>query len=81
MSRAMAEGLGFEEALAALEERVRRIESGELALEDALTLYEEGVALAERCHDQLDAAEERVTKLRQGAHGIEEMPVEDRPAD
>ena len=78
MSRAEAEGLGFEEALAALEDRVRRIESGEVPLEEALALYEQGVALAERCHDQLDAADERVAKLRRGARGIEEVPVPDR---
>jgi exodeoxyribonuclease VII small subunit len=78
MSRAEAEGLGFEEALAALEDRVRRIEAGEVPLEEALALYEQGVALAERCHDQLDAADERVAKLRHGARGIEEVPVPDR---
>ena len=72
-----AEEPGFEATLAALEERVRRIEAGELPLEEALALYEEGVSLAERCHAQLAAAEERVTRVRRGAHGIEDEPVRD----
>ena len=42
MSKTVAE-MGFEEAMAALEERVRKIESGELPLEETLALYEEGV--------------------------------------
>ena len=77
MSPVDTESLGFEAALAALEERVRRIEGGEIPLDEALALYEEGVALAERCHGQLEAAEERVAKLRRGPHGIEESPIPD----
>ena len=71
------EELGFEEALAALEDRVRRIESGDLPLDEALGLYEEGVALAQRCHEQLESAEDRIAKLRRGAQGIDEQPLPD----
>lgn len=67
--------LGFEAALDELEKRVRRIESGEVGLEDALALYEEGVALAQTCHDQLAAAEARVAALTRGTRGIEERPL------
>jgi exodeoxyribonuclease VII small subunit len=69
--------LGFEAALDELEKRVRKLEGGELPLEDALALYEEGVALAQRCQDQLEAAEERVAALTRGSRGIEEKKLPD----
>lgn len=69
--------LDFERALDELEKRVRRLESGDVALEEALALYEEGVALAERCQGQLDAAEVRVAQLTRGARGIDEKKLPD----
>jgi len=71
------EAPGFEGSLAQLEARVRSLEAGELSLEDSLRLFEEGVALAQTCHEQLEAAEARVTELVRGAQGIEERPVQD----
>lgn len=67
----------FEEALAALEARVRQLEAGEVPLEKALELYEEGVTLAQRCHQQLEAAEARVVQLGRGEQGIVETPIGD----
>ena len=67
--------LGFEEALAALEARVRRLESGEVGLEEALALYEEGVNLARTCHERLQEAERRVAALSRSAEGIREEPL------
>lgn len=67
----------FEEALAALEARVHQLEAGDTPLEDALRLYEEGVALATRCHAQLEAAEARVVLLTRGESGIEDTPLAD----
>lgn len=67
----------FEEDLEALERCVRELEAGEVPLEQALALYEEGVALGRRCHEQLDAAEARVAALSRGQEGIEEQPIEE----
>lgn len=67
----------FEEVLAALEARVQKLEAGEVPLEEALRLYEEGVELAARCHERLEAAENRVVQLTRGERGIEEQPVDD----
>ena len=53
----------FESSLAALEERVRRIDAGDLPLEQALRLFEEGVALARECHERLDSVEQRIIEL------------------
>ncbi|TNE85073.1 MAG: exodeoxyribonuclease VII small subunit [Deltaproteobacteria bacterium] len=69
----MAEG--FEASLSALEERVRKLESAEIPLEEALSLFEEGVELARSCHEQLEAAEQRVAALTRGSSGIEEQAL------
>ena len=65
----------FEDALAELEKRVRALEAGEVPLEQALALYEEGVALARACHEQLEVAEQRVAALSRGQRGIDETPL------
>jgi len=71
----MTEKAGFEEALTALEDRVRKLESGEIGLDQALALFEEGVTLARTCHEHLEAAERRVAALSRGRAGIEEEPL------
>lgn len=55
--------LSFEDTLALLEETVATLEAGSLPLDDALSLYEQGQALALRCSKLLDAAELRVEQL------------------
>jgi exodeoxyribonuclease VII small subunit len=54
----------FEELYHRLEEVVARLEAGGLGLEEALGLYEEGMRLARRCQEMLNAAELRITRLR-----------------
>ena len=57
----------FEEALEKLEEIVRRMEAGELTLEESLKAFEEGIKLSRLCAKKLDEAERRVDLLlRQG---------------
>lgn len=56
----------FEELAAQLEERARTLEDGNIPLERAIAVYEEGAALVERLREMLDAAELRVQRL-QGA--------------
>lgn len=62
----------FDQVLAELEDRVRKLEAGDLPLEDALDLYEQGVELARTCHEQLEEAEKRVATLARGRDGVEE---------
>ncbi len=57
------ESRSFEAALRELEERVQKLESGELPLDDALRLFEEGVGLVRECHERLDAADARIVTL------------------
>ncbi|MCX6023462.1 MAG: exodeoxyribonuclease VII small subunit [Chloroflexi bacterium] len=55
--------LPFEEAYSRLELAVQRLESGGLSLDEALSLYQEGMQLAGLCTHLLDNAELRVTQL------------------
>ncbi|MBL8152716.1 MAG: exodeoxyribonuclease VII small subunit [Anaerolineae bacterium] len=55
--------LSFEAAYAELERIIAQLESGELPLEESVTLYERGRQLAERCQAALDQAELRVSQL------------------
>jgi len=61
--------LSFEEALAELEEVVTRLESGEVALEQSIALYERGNALREHCEKKLKDAELKVEKITAGPEG------------
>ena len=59
----------FEEALAVLEESVQRLEAGELKLEEALEVFEKGVAASRTCSQWLDQTRERVQVLTADAEG------------
>jgi exodeoxyribonuclease VII small subunit len=53
----------FEESLKKLESIVDQLEKGDLALEESLKLFEEGVGLSAACKKQLDDAEGKVQML------------------
>jgi exodeoxyribonuclease VII small subunit len=59
----------FENALARLESIVEKLEKGELALEEALKLFEEGVTISQFCNTKLDEAERKVEILLQNKEG------------
>lgn len=61
--------MSFEEALRALEEVVRKLESGEVPLDDSITLYERGEQLRKHCQARLDAAQARIERIVQGPDG------------
>lgn len=55
--------MSFEQALQALDSAVTRLEAGNLSLEEAVALYEEGQRLARLCNERLDAAEIRLSRI------------------
>ena len=70
----------FERSLQRLEEVVKRLESANLPLDDAMKLFEEGVELTRECQKQLEQAEGRVEILLKKADGkiaAEPFEVED----
>jgi exodeoxyribonuclease VII small subunit len=67
----------FESALARLEEIVKSLEEGDLGLDAALELFEEGIGLSRRCHGKLEQAERRVELLLKDASGqLEAVPFQ-----
>lgn len=55
--------LTFESALEQLQQTVKKLESGELSLDQSLAQFEDGVRLSRLCQEQLSAAEQRVEIL------------------
>ena len=68
---------GFDAILVRLREVVGQLESGELSLEQALAVYEEGVQLARKGQQLLASAEQRVEILVSAAGGIETVPFDE----
>jgi len=58
----------FEQTLARLDEVVARLESGDVGLEEAVRLFEQGQALVATCRERLARAQQRIEELTgQGA--------------
>ena len=69
--------MSFEAALAELEQVVARLESGNVALEESITLYARGADLRAHCEERLKAAEARVAEIAQGPDGaLRSRPIE-----
>lgn len=68
--------LSFEQALEKLEGLVDRLDSGDLPLEQALSAFEQGVALTRRCAEQLDDAERRIEVLTREGDELVARPFE-----
>jgi len=59
----------FESALRSLEDIVAQLESGDLSLDRALELFEEGVRISRFCNTKLEEAQRKVEMLTRGADG------------
>lgn len=71
--------MSFEQALAALEAIVERLESGQGKLDEAIASYERGAALKRHCEAKLREAQTKVSRIQlgeDGAVGLEEIDVE-----
>ncbi len=55
--------LSFEKSFALVQERVKKMESGTLPMEDALKCFEEGVKQTRFCQESLTTAEQKVQQL------------------
>jgi exodeoxyribonuclease VII small subunit len=66
----------FEQALAKMEEIVRRMEAGDLTLEESLKAFEEGIRLSGICAKRLDEAERKVEILLKEGRGIAARPFQ-----
>lgn len=63
------EAMSFEDALAELEQIVRRLEAGQVKLDDAILCYERGTQLKRHCEQKLNEAQQRVDRIVVGPDG------------
>jgi exodeoxyribonuclease VII small subunit len=56
--------LAFEEQMQRLEEIVEILDDGEAALDEMLSLYEEGMKRSQYCREYLEKAEQKVTIIQ-----------------
>ena len=57
-----------------LEDIVKRLESGDLPLEESLKIFEKGVTLSRFCFNKLEEAEKRVSILIKDEGGVKKKP-------
>ena len=70
MSEKNTEPKLIEEIFERLESIISNLESGDIPLDKSLTLFEEGMTLAETCRAQLNAAEQKVQELMKDKDGL-----------
>lgn len=61
--------MSFEDALAELEQIVRRLEGGQVRLDEAILSYERGAQLKRHCESKLNEAQQRVERIVIGPNG------------
>ncbi|WP_088104730.1 exodeoxyribonuclease VII small subunit [Halalkalibacter urbisdiaboli] len=67
------EELTFEEAMEKLEEVVEQLEKGDVALEKAISMFQEGMALSKQCHEKLVKVEKQMDQILHADGEIEEV--------
>ena len=67
----------FEDNLESLEEIVKKLENGDIPLDDAITKFNEGMLLASKCNEILENATEAVTKVMKKDGTLEKFKVDE----
>ncbi|MBO5009552.1 MAG: exodeoxyribonuclease VII small subunit [Clostridia bacterium] len=73
----MNNDIKFEELIEKLEDEVKKLESGNISLDEALLSFENAIGLVKQCNERLETAERRVRLLVESANG----EVSDREFD
>ena len=63
----------FEKSIKELDEIVKKLENGELSLDEMLTLFERGILLSKTCNKLLNEAEKKVNILIKKDDGMEKQ--------
>ena len=69
--------LSFEESLSSLEEIVKKLEVGDVPLDDAINEFNKAMQLAKTCDEKLKKAEESITKLVKDNGDVVDFQVEE----
>ena len=69
--------INFEEALVMLEGEVKKLESGNMTLDESISAFEEAVKLVKLCNEKLESAERRVRILTEMSDGsVTDLPFD-----
>ena len=77
MAEKKKEELSFEESLQNLEVIVKKLESGDVPLDDAIEEFNKAMQLAKTCDEKLKSAEEAITKLVKDNGDIVDFQIEE----
>ncbi len=77
MAKKEEKELSFEESLEQLESIVKKLENGDVALDDAITEFQKAMELAKTCDEKLKSAEETITKLVKENGEVVDFQVEE----
>ena len=66
----------FEEHLDEVERAIRKLEGGDIPLEDSIDVYAEAMTHLKACHGVLDRAEKRLEIVRQSVEGVQTRPAD-----
>ena len=69
--------LSFEDALVNLEEIVKKLETGEVPLDDAISEFNKAMNLAKTCDEKLKNAEEAISKLVKDSGDVVDFQIEE----
>ncbi|MGC6475741.1 MAG: exodeoxyribonuclease VII small subunit [Parvibaculales bacterium] len=69
--------MSFEQALAALEDIVNRLETGDVALEESIAIYQRGNQLRAHCDNKLKDAQAKIEKITDNGSAREALDIED----
>jgi len=78
------EDMSFEDSLKELEGIVEQLEKGELSLDEALKLYEQGMEFSDKCMEKLNESKQKVEKLtREGnnKYNTEPFSIQNKEED
>ena len=77
MAKKEEKELSFEDSLKELEEIVKKLEVGDVPLDDAINEFNKAMKLAKSCDEKLKSAEEAITKLVDDNDQLKNFNVED----
>ena len=77
MAKTEEKELTFEESLEKLEDIVKKLESGEVPLDDAIKEFNTAMTLAKQCDEKLKSAEEAITKIVNPDGSLSDFNVEE----
>nr|WP_040606867.1 exodeoxyribonuclease VII small subunit [Salsuginibacillus kocurii] len=66
----------FEEAMEELEQLVKQLETGDVPLEKAITLYQNGMELTKLCNDKLERVEKQMDQILNEDGEVEPLTID-----